>query len=142
MKENTKNTETPKKAYADFTLVIDYTYTAARKRGKARQTHRDDITALNYSGNGVAVDRLHPIAILYRKFLEEKPVTYRARIFDNRQCSKVRPIVFDVIFEKDIEHIYADRREEYYELSTGIKHKVRAMEPNPSPNISDYAVAS
>jgi hypothetical protein len=111
-----KSDKTP----AEFTLLIQYTHNAARYKGKPQQTHRDDFTRMNFRNNGVKIDDMHPIAILYRKFLEEKMNTFRARIFDNRIGCKDQ-LVFDLIIEKGVEHLNRDYRDQYYDITNGTK---------------------
>lgn len=108
---------------AEFTLLIDYTYAAARYKGKPQQTHRDDFTSAMFKARGMKINDMHPVAILYRKFLEEKLNTYRARIYDNRIAVNKDQLVFDLIIEKGVEYLNRDWRDQYYDITNGTKWK-------------------
>ena len=107
-----------KKQYADFTLVITYTHKAAAKRGKPTQTHRDDLTRLNYIGKHMKVEGLHPLYVLYMKFLEEKPFAYAAKFFDNRREKGFQQVCHFVI-DKGVQREYGNRLDEYFDMETG-----------------------
>lgn len=118
MKTNQEKPLDAKKEPAEFNLVIIYTYNAARKKGRDKQTHRCDLTALNYESSGMDITDLHPLEILFRKYLEEKLITYRATMYNNRPGTK-QPVVFDVIIYQGTERWYCNRLNEFYDMSTG-----------------------
>jgi len=116
----TSNNETAKKEYAEFTLVIYWTHTAAKSKGVKRNTLRDDITKLQYENRRIKVAGLHPLAILEKKFLEERHSISTALFYDNKKADG-QQVVWKVVFDRDRrQHEYDDLRDEYYDLSTGL----------------------
>ncbi len=109
------------KEYAPFSMVITWTYNVARKKGKPKQTYRDDITTLEFENNGVKVKGLHPIAILYKKYLLEKLSAYSVVIYDNRK-PVASQVVFRQVIQNGVTHPYEDFREDYFDIQTGKPH--------------------
>jgi hypothetical protein len=109
--------ETPPKKYAAFSMRLTWLNTVALKKGAKSLTCRDDYTIVQFERRGIKTKGLHPAAVLYKKYLEEKPSVYMAEIFDNSLPEN--PLIYKVIVDKGRERPYEDRRVKYYDLETG-----------------------
>lgn len=116
MENNLKAQTSHEKKYCPFTLLINYTHRAARARGRKSQTHRYDYTAVKFQRDGIDISNMHPVEVLHRKYLMEKMVTYRARIFDNTK-THAKPL-FDVMIEDGVVYTNCDERDLYYSTGT------------------------
>lgn len=120
-------TTNPGKDYAEFSMRLTWTYPVAQAKGKKSQTCRDDITALQLENRGVKVKGLHPIEILYMHFLENKLSCYAVEIYNNRKPAGAQ-VVFKQVIERGIVRQYEDKRDDYYDIKTGIPHPKTAFQ--------------
>lgn len=116
-------TEAEPKEYAKFSLLIYYTHRAAQQQGRQKQTFRDDITFLQFENRGIHVKGQHPLAVLFRKYLELEGITATAIFYDNTKPAG-KQIVHKRIVRKGVVTEFENFLEDYYDRQTGIAHPV------------------
>ena len=112
---------------AAFTLTVEYT----RESGKGKRTFRDDVTLQQYLNVGMPdVEQLHPLHVLYLKYLEERHVVASAILWDNSKPRGAEQILMKKGWIGTIERDFAaDRRSEYYNINTGKPWPPKAKPP-------------
>ena len=113
-----------KKPHARYTMLGYYNDNVSNLKGRTKQTFRDDITKLQYANNGMNLAGQHPLAILYKKYIEIKYQFKRVYFYDNHRrrgltTGSAEQIVFKVVIDQGKEHLYKNDLAEYYDPETG-----------------------